>query len=119
VGVVLLGTIVSDDPELSRAIIGDRESKNQEAYREGDAVGKYQIKKIMLGKVIIGTDEGNKLIAVVHKNDRRDPMIEEEKMDPDEAFFKELISEEKQSVRKKRKIRRRRARVSDLKASDE
>ena len=118
VGIVLLGTIVSDDPEFSRAIIGERKSKNQEAYREGDSVGQYQIKKIMLGKVVIGTDEGNKLIAVVHKNDRRDPMVAEEVLDPDEDFFKELVSEERHSIRKKRKIRRRRARVRNLEASE-
>jgi type II secretory pathway component PulC len=119
VGIVLLGTIVSDDPELSRAIIGDLKGKKQEAYREGDAVGKYQIKKIMLGKVIISTEDGNKLLAVLHKNDRRDPDIIEDEMGIDEEPFEETSLRKRRSVGKQRKVRRRRARVNHLEASEE
>ena len=124
VGVVLLGTIVSDDPVLSRAIIGDPKGNKQEAYREGDAVGKYQIKKIMLGKVIISTEEGNKLLAVLHKNDRRDPTTIEGEIELDEEFIEEVPIEEtslrkRRSVGKQRKVRRRRARVSRLETNDE
>ena len=119
VGVVLLGTIVSDDPDLSRAIIGDRKGKKQEAYRVGDAVGNYQIMKIMLGKIVIGTEEGNKLLAVLHKNNRKDPIILGDELEPDEKPVEETSLRKRRSVGKQRKVRRRRARVTHVEENNE
>ena len=119
VGVVLLGTIVSDDPELSRAIIGDHKGKKQEAYRVGDTVGDYQIKKIMLGKIVIGTEEGNKLLAVLHKNNRKDPIILGDELESDEEPIEETSLRKRRSVGKQRKVRRRRARVTHVEENNE
>ena len=63
-GLELVGTVVSDDPNLSRAIIDNRKTREQEAYREGDNAGKVKIKKILRNNVIITTAKGDELLTV-------------------------------------------------------
>jgi type II secretion system protein C len=63
-GLELVGTVVSDDPRLSRAIIHNRSIRKQEAYREGDTAGKVRIKKILRNNVVITTVEGDELLTV-------------------------------------------------------
>jgi general secretion pathway protein C len=63
-GLELLGTVVADDPKLSRAIIDNRGIKKQEVYREGDRAGKAKIKKILRNNVVITTAEGDELLTV-------------------------------------------------------
>jgi type II secretion system protein C len=63
-GLELVGTVVSDDPRLSRAIIDNRRIRKQEAYREGDTAGKVRIKKILRNNVVITTVEGDELLTV-------------------------------------------------------
>jgi general secretion pathway protein C len=63
-GLELVGTVVADDPKLSRAIIDNRGIKKQEAYREGDTAGKVKIKKILRNNVVITTAKGDELLTV-------------------------------------------------------
>jgi general secretion pathway protein C len=63
-GLELVGTVVADDPDLSRAIIDNRKTREQEAYREGDDAGKVKIKKILRNNVIITTANGDELLTV-------------------------------------------------------
>jgi general secretion pathway protein C len=70
-GLELMGTVVSDDPRLSRAIIDNRSIKKQEAYREGDKAGKVKIKKILRNNVVITTAEGDELLTVEIKESGR------------------------------------------------
>jgi general secretion pathway protein C len=63
-GLELVGTVVADDPVMSRAIIDNRSIKKQEAYREGDTAGKVKIKKILRNNVVITTAKGDELLTV-------------------------------------------------------
>ncbi|MBW2434823.1 MAG: hypothetical protein JRF36_14545 [Deltaproteobacteria bacterium] len=63
-GLELVGTVVADDPRLSRAIIDNRSIRKQEVYREGDNAGKVKIKKILRNNVVITTDDGDELLTV-------------------------------------------------------
>ena len=63
-GLELVGTVVGNDPQLSRAIIDNRKTREQEAYREGDNAGKVKIKKILRNNVIITTAKGDELLTV-------------------------------------------------------
>jgi type II secretion system protein C len=64
IGLQLMGTVVADDPRLSRAIIDNRSIRKQEAYREGDSAGKVKIKKILRNNVVVTTAKGDKLLTV-------------------------------------------------------
>ena len=63
-GLELVGTVVADDPMMSRAIIDNRSIRKQEAYREGDKAGKVRIKKILRNNVVITTAKGDELLTV-------------------------------------------------------
>jgi general secretion pathway protein C len=63
-GLELMGTVVADDPKLNRAIIDNRKTREQEAYREGDSAGKVKIKKILRNNVVITTSTGDELLTV-------------------------------------------------------
>ena len=63
-GLELVGTVVADDPQWSRAIIDNRKTREQEAYREGDKAGEVRIKKILRNNVVITTTEGDELLTV-------------------------------------------------------
>jgi len=63
-GLELVGTVVAEDSNLSRAIIDNRKTREQEAYREGDSAGKVKIKKILRNNVIITTAKGDELLTV-------------------------------------------------------
>ncbi len=62
-GLVLLGTVVADNPDLSLAIIADRRLQNQAAYRQGDTTAKVRIKQILRDQVVIATAGGDELLA--------------------------------------------------------
>jgi len=70
-GLELVGTVVADNPRLSRAIIDNRSIRKQEAYREGDNAGKVKIKKILRNNVVITTAEGDELLTVEIKESGR------------------------------------------------
>jgi type II secretion system protein C len=60
----LVGTFVAYDSRLSRAFIGNRQTRRQKIYSEGDKVNDVTIKKILRNKVIIATKEGDRLLTV-------------------------------------------------------
>jgi general secretion pathway protein C len=70
-GLALVGTVVADDPRLSRAIIDNRGIRKQEAYREGENAGKAKIKKILRNNVVITTADGDELLTVEIKESAR------------------------------------------------
>jgi len=84
IGLKLLGTVLADNSTLSRAIIHNQKTREQEAYREGDQAGEAKIKKILRNKVIITTDKGDQLLTIddedfgksgrAGSNQRRAPM---------------------------------------------
>jgi general secretion pathway protein C len=63
-GLKLVGTVVADDPQLRRAFIDNRKTREQEAYREGDEAGTVKIKRILRDKVVITTDRGDELLVI-------------------------------------------------------
>ncbi|MGD2036313.1 MAG: helix-turn-helix domain-containing protein [Desulfobacterales bacterium] len=63
-GLKLVGTVVADDPRMSRAIIDNRSIRKQEVYREGENAGKVKIKKILRNNVVIATADGDELLTV-------------------------------------------------------
>jgi general secretion pathway protein C len=63
-GLLLVGTAVAYDSRLSRALIDNHKTRQQEVYREGDKAGEAQIIKILRNKVIIATKEGDRLLTV-------------------------------------------------------
>jgi len=73
-GLKLVGTVVADDANQSQAVIESSKNREQKAFREGDQIGKVRIKKIQRNKVIITTEEGDKLLTLdperFAKNDR-------------------------------------------------
>lgn len=66
-GLSLVGTVVSDDPRKSVAIIGNRNTQKQEICREGDRLGEVLIKKILRNKVIVDTGGGDMVLTMGHK----------------------------------------------------
>jgi type II secretion system protein C len=75
-GLVLVGTVVADDPRLSCAIIDNRSIRKQEAYREGDNAGKAKIKKILRNNVVITTADGDELLTVeIKESGKRAPAV--------------------------------------------
>jgi type II secretion system protein C len=75
-GLELVGTVVADDPRLSRAIIDNRGIRKQEAYREGDSAGKVKIKKILRNNVVITTADGDELLTVeIKESGKRAPAV--------------------------------------------
>ena len=63
-GLKLMGTVLADDSSLSRAIVHNQKTRQQDAYREGDEAGKVKIKKILRNKVVITTAKGDQLLTV-------------------------------------------------------
>ena len=72
-GLKLVGTVVADDANQSLAIIESSKNREQNAFREGDQIGKVRIKKIQRNKVIITTEKGDELLTLdperIAKND--------------------------------------------------
>ena len=94
-GLILVGTIVSDNAVLRRAIIDNRRMRQQEAYREGEIIGQVQIKKILQGKIIIRTEVGDKLLAVTYENSRL------KSIDEEEESFEELYTAKRRSYQRR------------------
>lgn len=63
-GLKLVGTVVADNAELSRAFIDNRNTQSQKAYYEGDKAGDVVIKKVLRNQVIIGTVQGDKILTL-------------------------------------------------------
>jgi len=63
-GLKLVGTVVAYDARLSRAFIDNRRTREQKVYSEGNKAGDVRIKKILRNKVIIATNEGDRLLTV-------------------------------------------------------
>jgi len=60
----LVGTAVADDPALRFAIIEFQSTGKQGAYQEGDLLEENLIKKILDGKVVIGTRRGDQILSI-------------------------------------------------------
>ena len=59
-----MGTVVAYDVKLSRAFIDNRRTREQKVYSEGNKAGDVRIKKFLRNKVIITTNEGDRLLTV-------------------------------------------------------
>ncbi|MEJ2366552.1 MAG: type II secretion system protein GspC [Deltaproteobacteria bacterium] len=64
-GLKLVGTAVSNEPEDSSAIIEDLTSRKQEVYREGDEVKNTRIKKILRQNVVINTGTRDEVLTML------------------------------------------------------
>jgi len=64
IGLKLVGTVVANDAQFSRAIVHVTKTREQGAYREGDQAGKTKIKKILRNKVVITTEKGDQLLTI-------------------------------------------------------
>ncbi|MGD9372851.1 MAG: type II secretion system protein N, partial [Desulfobacterales bacterium] len=63
-GLKLVGTVVANDKTLSRAIVHNQKTREQDSYSEGDEAGEVTVKKILRNKVVITTAEGDQLLIV-------------------------------------------------------
>jgi general secretion pathway protein C len=81
-----VGTVVADDANQSQAVIESSKNREQKAFREGDQIGKVRIKKIQRNKVIITTQQGDRLLTIdperVAKNDRASSFPQSTKSSP-------------------------------------
>ena len=103
-GLELVGTVVADDPRLSRAIIDNRSIRKQEVYREGDNAGKVKIKKILRNNVVITTADGDELLTIEIKESR--------KSFP--AARSQYVGSRSSSAQQSAETRRQRARASSI-----
>lgn len=70
-GLKLVGTVVSTEPQENLAIIENQRAREQEAYHEGERVGQALVKRILRNNVIINTGSGNEVLAMEpEENDR-------------------------------------------------
>jgi len=56
--------VVANDSRLSRAFIDNRRVRKQEVYGEGDTVNDVRIKKVLRNKVVIATQDGDRLLTL-------------------------------------------------------
>jgi len=63
-GLKLIGTVVTDEPKMNRAIIANKATRKQESYHEGDRIGEVLVKKIVRDNVIISTGRGDQVLTM-------------------------------------------------------
>jgi type II secretion system protein C len=63
-GLKLIGTVASDNPATSFAIIDNKTTRKQELYHEGDKAGEVLIKRILRNKVIVDAGRGEELLTL-------------------------------------------------------
>jgi type II secretion system protein C len=62
IGLLLVGTVVADDPEENAAVIHDEATGTQGIYSRGDRVGeKAVVRDVLWDRVILETDTGEKI----------------------------------------------------------
>ena len=83
-GLKLVGTVVSDDPSLNRALIDNVVARSQGIYRVGNRIGGIQIKEIMRGRIIVDAGRGDEVlmlsnpsIAITQMHDEDPPAIQQ------------------------------------------
>ena len=103
-GLKLVGTVVADDPRMSRAIIDNRSIRKQEVYREGENAGKAKIKKILRNNVVITTADGDELLTIEIKESRKSFLAERS----------QYIGSRSSSAQQSAETRRQRARASSI-----
>jgi general secretion pathway protein C len=84
-GLKLVGTVAADDSKQSVAIIDSRKNRKQEAFHEGDKIGKVKIKKIQRNKVIITTEKGDELLIIDPKRIAKKNSSSSPKVDTDDG----------------------------------
>ena len=57
---------MADNPSRSLAFIDNRTTGKQQAFREGDRVGKAVVKKILRNRVIIDAGRGDEMLTMLH-----------------------------------------------------
>ena len=84
IGLKLVGTVVSDDPSLNRALIDNVVPRSQGIYRVGNRIGGVQIKEIMRGRIIVDAGRGDEVlmlsnpsITVTQMHDEDPPAIQQ------------------------------------------
>ena len=65
-GLRLVGTVVFDKSEMNQALFESLSTHKQGIFREGSRIGNFRIKEILRNKVIIATEEGERLLEVGH-----------------------------------------------------
>jgi general secretion pathway protein C len=65
-GLRLIGTVVSDDSTLNRALIDNLKNRSQGIYIVGDKIGRVLIKEIMNDRIIIDTGRGDEILLLMH-----------------------------------------------------
>jgi general secretion pathway protein C len=67
-GLKLVGTVVSDDPKLNRALIDNLRARTQGIYSVDDRIGRILIKNILTDRIIINAGHGDTVLEM------RDPL---------------------------------------------
>jgi hypothetical protein len=62
-GLILAGTVLTDDPNMNIAFIYSRSTRQQEPYQKGDRIGEFSVKRILLDKVVIETESGEEVLV--------------------------------------------------------
>jgi general secretion pathway protein C len=63
-GLKLVGTVVSDDPSLNRALIVNLIARTQGIYKEGNLINQTLIKKVLSDRIIINFGTGDKILKM-------------------------------------------------------
>jgi type II secretion system protein C len=99
-GLELVGTVVADNPKMSRAIIDNRSIRKQEAYREGETAGKVRIKRILRNNVVITTDKGDELLTVeIKESGRSAPSTQTQQIGSQSSSTQQATGTRQQSAR--------------------
>lgn len=64
IGLILVGTVVSDDLSLNRALIGNLTARNQGIYSVGNRIDHILIKNIMNDRIIINAGRGDEVLEM-------------------------------------------------------
>jgi len=111
--------VLADDSSMSRAIVHNQKTREQEAYREGDQAGKVKIKKIMRSKVVITTEKGDQLLTVDDEDfERGGSALSNQRLAPMSLTSPQPTAAEIESRSSGSELSRRRARSIDLKREE-
>jgi hypothetical protein len=64
-GLTLVGTVLTDDPNTNIAFIYSRSTRQQEPYQKGDRIGEVSVKRILWDKVVIETERGEEVLVML------------------------------------------------------
>ncbi len=85
----LMGTVVSDNSTLSRAIIFDKQKRDESIYKEGDRIKNVTLVKILRNQVIINTGKQEERL-IMEMNQKTGAILKDQPEVTEEAYLEEI-----------------------------